>query len=190
MTKNNLKQHILDTASNLFYLNGYNTTGINEIIAKAQIAKATLYHHFRSKEEIALAYLDLKHEHFMQSLQNMVENTADKNAKLLTVFDYLRHLFRKEGFQGCWNQKMIGELPAKEVRARKKIQQQKLEFLDYLIELTTENTVQLSKAEIEKIAQGIYLLYEAAISASHIHKSDWPIHSAKIMASNLIFSEI
>jgi len=55
--KISVKERILETASHLFYEKGYNLTGINEIIEKAGVAKASLYSHFRSKEDICLAYL-------------------------------------------------------------------------------------------------------------------------------------
>lgn len=186
MAKENLKQHIVDTASALFYSNGYNSTGVNEIISKANIAKATLYHHFTSKEAIGIAYLDQKHEHFMAQLNNFVLKLPDNSTRLLAIFDYLRELFREDSFQGCWGQKMLGEIPATEKKIRNTIQRQKQELLTYLYDLVAQNTQLLSKAEIEKISQGLYLLYETAITESHLHKSDWPIHSAKNLASSLV----
>jgi len=52
-----VKEHIIKTAADLFYTNGYNSTGINEIIKEAGIAKATLYNHFKSKGDVCIAYL-------------------------------------------------------------------------------------------------------------------------------------
>ncbi|MGD1846632.1 MAG: TetR/AcrR family transcriptional regulator, partial [Salibacteraceae bacterium] len=43
MKHSEIRGRIIETASELFYQNGYNSTGINEIIAKSGIAKATLY---------------------------------------------------------------------------------------------------------------------------------------------------
>ncbi|MEM6772989.1 MAG: helix-turn-helix domain-containing protein, partial [Bacteroidota bacterium] len=59
--------HIIKTASRLFYDKGYNLTGINEIIAEAGIAKATLYSHFKSKEDLCLAYLNYRDENLIKS---------------------------------------------------------------------------------------------------------------------------
>ena len=48
IVKNSIvKNRIIETASSLFYKNGYNSTGINEIISESGIAKATLYNHFK-----------------------------------------------------------------------------------------------------------------------------------------------
>ena len=39
--KSDTRHHIIETASELFYKKGYNSTGINEIIKESGIAKAT-----------------------------------------------------------------------------------------------------------------------------------------------------
>ncbi|HFG1889890.1 TPA: TetR/AcrR family transcriptional regulator, partial [Vibrio cholerae] len=44
------RQLLIDTALNLFYKNGINSIGINEVISVSGIAKRTLYSHFESKE--------------------------------------------------------------------------------------------------------------------------------------------
>ena len=54
--KSDIRENIVKTASELFYRNGYNSTGINEIIRESGIAKATLYNHFKSKEDLCLSY--------------------------------------------------------------------------------------------------------------------------------------
>ena len=51
------RKKIVDTAARLFYEQGYNSTGINQIIAEAGIAKASLYAHFSSKEDLLKEYL-------------------------------------------------------------------------------------------------------------------------------------
>ena len=53
------EERILAVASELFYRQGYRATGINEVIARSGVAKATFYNHFPSKEDLCLAYLQL-----------------------------------------------------------------------------------------------------------------------------------
>ena len=107
MKKQNVKQHIIITAATLFYKNGYHATGINEIIAESSIAKATLYHHFKSKEAICIAYLDLYHTDFMDNLKVYINDLPTSKTKLLGIFDFLRDLYRKDNFNGCWHIKNL-----------------------------------------------------------------------------------
>jgi len=51
------RERILETAYELFSRNGLRAVGIDEVIDKASVAKATLYRHFSSKDELVLAFL-------------------------------------------------------------------------------------------------------------------------------------
>lgn len=51
------KQEILDAAERLFITKGYDHTCTNDILNEVGIARGTLYHHFKSKEEILNAVI-------------------------------------------------------------------------------------------------------------------------------------
>jgi len=52
------KNEILDAADELFAQKGYDGTSTNDILEKVGIARGTLYHHFKSKEEIMDALIE------------------------------------------------------------------------------------------------------------------------------------
>ena len=185
MQRNDLHEHIITSAGNLFYSQGYNSTGINEIISKCDIAKATLYSHFKSKEDICIAYLNQQHKIFMDNLKSYVEERKESRARLLAIFDLLRDMYLEENFQGCWSIKTLGELSPHQTNILGVIQKHKKELLLFLGEVVGNNISNLSKAETEKISSGLYLLYESAVTESHLFKNDWPIFMAKSIAPSL-----
>ncbi|WP_318310820.1 TetR/AcrR family transcriptional regulator [Flagellimonas crocea] len=186
MQRPDLHQHIISSAGNLFYSQGYNSTGINEIISKCDIAKATLYSHFKSKEDICIAYLVQRHNAFMDNLKRYVAERNKGRAQLLAIFDLLRDMYLEENFQGCWGIKTLGELSPDQTKIIEVIRQQKKELLLYLGEVVGDNISNLSKAETEKISSGLYLLYESAVTESHLFKNDWPIFMARSIAPSLL----
>ena len=186
MKKLELRDHIIKIASDLFYSNGFNATGINEIIAKADIAKATLYSHFKSKDELCVAYLKNMHNSFMNGLDAFIKSKNEAKQQLLGIFDFLRELYIKPDFNGCWAIKCIAEIGSNNNAIRQEIQNQKLNLLAYLKKLIENNLPNNSIAETEKLANAIYLLYESAISESHLQQNDWPIYSAKSLAKQLM----
>ncbi|WP_166371985.1 TetR family transcriptional regulator [Psychromonas sp. SA13A] len=120
------KQHLIETALTLFNQYGYHATGIDLILAESGVSKATLYKHFRSKEALILAALQLRHEQVITRLQATIDNNtktqlkhdltdqktmnnASTNAatnkadseKLLDIFDDLNDWFNSETFFGC-----------------------------------------------------------------------------------------
>ncbi len=189
MPKQEITAHIVKTAGSLFYKNGYNATGVNEIIEKAGIAKATLYNHFKSKEDICIAYLKERHTILMCALADYTKSKPNGRAQLLGIFDFLREFYLEDEFYGCWGIKTFCELPPENQKIVSTIQQHKKELLLFLGELVQDNLSNISKAEIEKVSGGLYMLYESAITESHLHKNDWPIHMARRIAPSL-FSEI
>lgn len=52
------RRRLLDTATRLFYAEGIRAVGVDRIIAEAGVAKATFYNHFRSKDDLVLAYIE------------------------------------------------------------------------------------------------------------------------------------
>ena len=51
------RKRILEVADRLFYAEGVRATGTEKIMAIAEVAKATFYRHFESKDALVLAYL-------------------------------------------------------------------------------------------------------------------------------------
>src|SRR5437764_8638800 len=97
------RSRILETAYRLFSHHGINSVGIDRIVAEAPVAKATLYHHFPSKEDLVGSFLELRENRWtMDWLQAEVERLAaggDKRA--LAVFDVLDEWFHRPDFEGC-----------------------------------------------------------------------------------------
>jgi AcrR family transcriptional regulator len=97
------RARILDTAYDLFSHDGVRAVGIDRIIAEANIAKATLYRHFASKEDLILAFLDLREQRWTRDwLEAETERRARRpQERVLAVFDALDEWFHREDFEGC-----------------------------------------------------------------------------------------
>lgn len=181
-----IKNRIIETASSLFYKNGYNSTGINEIISEAGIAKATLYSHFKSKEDICIAYLRFKDTNFSKDIEELTASKPKGKLQILAIFDYLEVFFHTEDFNGCWSIKTVSEIPRDNETIRNEIQKQKNEFIQFIETLVTRNLDSIKEGEIDSLSRKIYLLYESAIGESHLHQADWPIKQAKKLCVKIL----
>jgi len=183
MKRSIVKEHIIETASHLFYSNGYNLTGINEIIKEANIAKATLYNHFRSKDEVCIAYLQFKNNFFIESITAFILSKEEGKNRVLAIFDFLEQFYNGKEFNGCWCIRTVAELPKDNQLIKTEIQKQKKDFLK-LIETTIEENIETDNTKV--LAKQIYLLYEGAVSESHLHDASWPITEAKSICEKII----
>lgn len=186
MKSSPVKQKIIETASHLFYQKGYNLTGINEIIREASIAKATLYNHFKSKEDICLAYLHFKDATLQQELKAFTSKAAGGKERVLALFDFLKFFFTSKDFNGCWCLNTISEIPRENEKIRTVIQDQKKNLIRFIEQLVVENIPNKSTKEQQQIAKELYLLYESALSESHLHQDAWPIESARNLCAAII----
>jgi len=169
---------IINTASELFYKNGYNLTGINEIIEKAGIAKATLYSHFKSKEDLCIAYLKYRDDVLSENIKQFCELKSKGDAQLIAVLQFLIPFFKNEQFNGCWCIRTIAEIDPQNEKIRACIKKNKLDFLQFIKNLVKENKPHLKLTTQKRLSKRIYLLYEGAITESHLHQEIWPIKEA------------
>jgi AcrR family transcriptional regulator len=94
---------VLEAAYDLFSRSGVATTGVDTVIAEAGVAKMTLYRNFGSKEELALAFLDLREQRWTYGwVAAEVAERADTPAEmLLAIFDVFDGWFARDDFEGC-----------------------------------------------------------------------------------------
>lgn len=183
MAKLPVRERLIETASDLFYSQGYNRTGINEILEKSGVAKASMYQHFRSKEDICLEFLKRMDRGLMEKLQKKVESYPRGSRRVLSLFDFLNDFFNEEGFRGCWCLNTVSELPKDDEKIMAEIRLQKNRFRTWIEKLVVDSGL---KQNSKELANKIYLLYEGAIAESQVHMEDWPIQEAKSMAKALL----
>ena len=96
------RERILATASELFYEHGLRGVGIDRIIAESGVAKATLYAHFPSKDELAAEYLRRRDEFWSGRLHAAAAAAGDDpRDQLLGIFDAVSAACAFHGFRGC-----------------------------------------------------------------------------------------
>ncbi|WP_420409765.1 TetR/AcrR family transcriptional regulator [Hoeflea sp.] len=182
------RDELVETALKLFYIHGFNATGIDRILAESGVAKMTLYKHFRSKDELILAALNLRDERFRNWLMGEMERaSADPVERLLAMFDALETWFRGEafkglGFSGCAFINAASEFGSQDHPAHRLSAEHKRRVGDYLEKLCSE----AGFLEPRKMAEQLALLKEGAIATAHVRNMVGAARIAKEMAQVLI----
>jgi AcrR family transcriptional regulator len=101
--KPNARERILATAYELFCRRGIRDVGIDEVIERAGVAKATLYRHFPSKDDLVMAFLERREELWTLA---WVEAEAKRRGttpedQLLAIFELFDEWFHREDFEAC-----------------------------------------------------------------------------------------
>jgi AcrR family transcriptional regulator len=96
------RERILRTAYELFCRHGVTAVGVERIIAEAGVHRSSLYKHFASKEELALAVLAHRDEVWTERwLRGVVADGTTPADRMLAIFDAFDGWFRREGYEGC-----------------------------------------------------------------------------------------
>ncbi len=96
------RERLLSAADALFYEGGIHTVGIERVIERAGVAKASLYDCFGSKEALVHAYLVARQDRRRERITaRLAQGSGVPRERLLCVFDALGELFAEPGFRGC-----------------------------------------------------------------------------------------
>ncbi|MFH8409142.1 TetR/AcrR family transcriptional regulator [Streptomyces sp. NPDC018019] len=97
------RERILETAYELFSRRGIRAVGVDEVIARSQVAKATLYRNFPSKDALVLAFLQRREERWTQGFvaAGARRRGATPEEQLLAIFDVFDEWFHRSDFDAC-----------------------------------------------------------------------------------------
>src|SRR5580698_11114603 len=99
--KPSARERLLAAANELFYREGVHTVGIDRVIERAGVAKASLYNTFGSKDELVRAYLDGRHAEMAGRITRALGRYDTPRDRLLGVFEAQGEVFAQPGFRGC-----------------------------------------------------------------------------------------
>ena len=107
------RDRILCTAHDLFYRDGVRATGIDRIIEKAGVAKLTFYRHFASKDLLIAAFLEYRHERWMEWFNDALRRHGAKpGGGLAPLVEVMREWFHDPLFRGCAFINAVAEMGA------------------------------------------------------------------------------
>ncbi|MBL4575765.1 MAG: TetR/AcrR family transcriptional regulator [Opitutaceae bacterium] len=181
IAKKTKRDELVEVASKLFYEQGYHRTGIQQIIGVAGIAKGTFYSHFKSKEELGVAWLKARHWTWNGWLSDFIQNKAGSKAssKLMGLFDFLEEWMISCDFRGCAFLNTLAEIPEKNHLLRKEVEAHKKELLETIQSLVDAHFEDKQKKERIQLATIVYILFEGALVEMQNFHEVWPVVAAK-----------
>ncbi|HWA66165.1 MAG TPA: TetR/AcrR family transcriptional regulator [Mycobacteriales bacterium] len=175
------RERLLAAADELFYEHGVHTVGIDTVIARAGVAKASLYSSFGSKDALIEAYLLRRYEERNERVRQGVAKHQDPRSKMLAVFDVADAAIAKPSYRGCAFINASAEgLPggveeAVSAKAR-----------GWLRELFTELAAEAGIKEAKALGEQLGMLYDGAIVSARLDRKKKAAQCAKAAAAVLI----
>lgn len=155
------RERILVTADVLFSRRGIHQVGVDELISASVVAKATFYRHFPSKDDLVLAFLARREQHWTRDL---IESGARRRGstpveRLLAIFDVLDEWFALgEDFEGC---SFINVLL--EMGATHPLGQASISYLDNLRDVVRRWATEAGLTEVDAFTRSWHILMAGSI---------------------------
>lgn len=160
-----VRQRILETASELFYGQGVRAVGVDLVVEKAGVAKTSLYRHFRTKDELVAAFLQREDEDFWQNWDSVAEaHQADAAAELDAHLDWIGERVGRPNYRGCPQLNVAAEFPDADHPARKVAAAHKRELRRRLFGISER----LQVARPDELAGQLALLVNGAFVSSQV----------------------
>ena len=179
------RARLLEAAAGRFYADGITATGIDAITAQAEVAKMSLYNNFASKAALVEAYLQDRHEEWLELYRARLAVASTAQERVLAVFGaYLDHagLAYDHGFRGCGLLNAAAELPAGDP-GRAVVRRHKEHVEELLVEHLSALT---DTAEARKLAEHFSFLLEGAMARAGLEGDPARLVHARGIAADLL----
>jgi AcrR family transcriptional regulator len=175
------RERLLAAADELFYEEGVHTVGIDRIIERAGVAKASLYNTFGSKDELVRAYLAGRHAARQERVTRFIARYDTPRDRLLGVFDALGSFAAEPGFRGCAFMNASAESlpggPVEEVSDESRA---------WTRALFTELAQAAGATEPGRLAAQLVLLYDGANVGARMDRNPATAVAARAVAQTLL----
>ena len=186
LDRGSARERLLAAADELFYEEGVHTVGIDRVIERAGVAKATLYSAFGSKDALIGAYLERRHE---ATRDRMTEALATRyhspRERILGVFDVHGERIATPGFRGCAFVNASAESPPGGI-VEQVSNQSRAWMRDLFLGLARE----LEVADPELLSRQLMLLYDGSSVAGRMDRDLGAAAHAGAVAALLVDAAI
>lgn len=184
------RERILKTASELFFHQGVRATGINEVIEKSGVAKATFYHHFPTKDDLCLAYLRERNATEFATVAAYVRDHDSPRERFLSVIEAVLPWLEANRLRGCVFLNMVAEVPdpANVLRNEGVQHYERLHRLvsELAADLVDSDPRSYDHVDAEELANDYLLILGGAIAMTEIYHDLWPARHAVSLIKRLI----
>ncbi len=176
------RERLLDAADSLFYERGFHTVGVDLIVARAGVAKTTMYRHFPSKDDLVVAYLDRADQRFWAWFDASLDLHAKPAQRLVALFDALAHLAGSPTCLGCAFQATAAEFPEPSQAAHATALAHKEAVRTRLRQLAAD----AGAADPASLGDALLVLMDGAFAAARMYGPDNPAAGVGASARSLI----
>ncbi|MET4922510.1 TetR/AcrR family transcriptional regulator [Streptomyces sp. PSRA5] len=158
------RERLLRTAGQLFYAEGIHTVGVDRLVAESKVTNATFYRHFRSKDDLSVAYIGSVDQAIRAQIGSLMAADVPTDAILRGIGVSLVEQIRSPGYRGCAFLNAAAEFPDPDHPVHRAVVQHREWFLHTITGLFARITA----AQAEYAGRHFVMLRDGAMSAGYL----------------------
>jgi AcrR family transcriptional regulator len=162
------RERLLDAAARVFYSEGIRTTPVDRVIAEAGVTRATLYRHFKGKQELVLAYVEACDQAVRAKTEAVAETVENPRDVLRALVEGVVDEICQPGFRGCPFINAAAEYADPEHPVRRAVG----EYRAWFHRILADALARTGHPEPESGAHTLALLRDGAMVAGYLEEPD------------------
>ncbi|MFS4092253.1 TetR/AcrR family transcriptional regulator [Streptomyces sp. AF1A] len=175
-------QRLLDTASVLFAKEGIRAVGVDRILSEADVARASLYQTYGSKDALVAAYLERQDDTIRAGQARALARLTDPVDRVLVPFDLAAKDVRRRGYRGCVFLNALTEFPEARHPVRGVVERHR----EWLADLWRRELTAAGAADPDATVAQLVLLYDGGLAGCKSARSAEPVLRARRMALDIL----
>lgn len=180
------RQRLLDSATNLFTTEGIRVIGIDRVLREADVAKASLYSLFGSKDALVIAYLEELDRQWREDWRERTRDMLDPGEKILAFFDQCLAEEPAKGFRGSHFQNAAVEYPRPETESERGIIAAAKEHRRWCHQTMTDLLNTMNGYPSATQASQLLIFLDGGLAGSRLSRDTAALETAKDLARQLL----
>jgi AcrR family transcriptional regulator len=178
---------LIEEAGNLFYRNGFQAVGLDQVMDAVGISKTGLYKHFESKDDLIVAVLVERDKRDIAEMEQFIIRQADGDplGQVVAMFDQLDVWFQDPEFRGCLFMNAATEFPSRHDPIHRAAEAHRVNVMEMM-----RNRLERARfVDAEQVAEQIMQVMTGAIIARHTRGAMEAAQVAKGTVARMIGAE-
>lgn len=180
------RSRLLESATNLFTTEGIRVIGIDRILREADVAKASLYSLFGSKDALVIAYVESLDEKYRADWEARIEGLTDPHQKVLAFFDKAIEEQPDMEFRGSHFLNAAGEYPRPETDAERGIVAACMEHRNWMHSTMTALLTAKNGYPSAIQASQLLIFLDGGMAGARLTREISPLKTARELAIQLL----
>lgn len=178
-----LREKLVDIAAELFYTNGVRAVGVDEVVRRAGVAKASLYRWFPSKDHLVLGVLQRRDDNFWAKWDKTAALHTDPREQLDAQMAWIQDLATHPNYRGCAFVNTAAEFDSIESQT---IRDRCLDHEEELRRRLRALTAELGGPDSDRLADHLHIAIVGALAVGGLYRENGPASELRTLATGLL----